>query len=228
MGLVKSHPMVGTKAQAVACLSAALLLACLSHLAIPAAHQAGLLTDGPPIRLAGGQLLSPVNTASTQPTLIWNGLPERYKFDPFTDEEVESHTKNGADPFGPKGQYGTWMGIQGDTINSFGCGPKGPQDCFVGTTPSEHWARRPQSGGWGSTRMMKQRRLGSLRQLSGTQRKGVVGGERSRSTPQQKLPASGLSPQEFAQAQGMIMAMKKLKVRSIHSWSCLYCFCSSY
>ena len=35
------------------------------------------------------------------------------------------------------------MGIQGDTINGFGCGPKGPHDCFVGTTPGEHWARRP-------------------------------------------------------------------------------------
>ena len=221
--------MVGTKAQAVACLSAALLLACLSHLAVPAAYQAGLLSGGPPIRLAGGQLLSPVNTASTQPTLIWNGLPERYKFDPFTDEEVESHTKNGADPFGPKGQYGMWMGIQGDTINSFGCGPNGPKDCFVGTTPSEHWAQRPQFGGWVSTRMMKQRRLGSLRQLSrGTQRNGAVGGERSRSTPQQSLPASGLSPQEFAHAQGIIMAMKKLKVRSILSWPCMHCFCSSY
>jgi len=32
---------------------------------------------------------------------------------------------------------------QGDTINNFGCGPKGPTDCFVGTTPGEHWARRP-------------------------------------------------------------------------------------
>lgn len=47
------------------------------------------------------------------------------------------------DPFGPKGQFGMWMGIQGDTINNFGCGPKGPMDCSVGTTPGEHWARRP-------------------------------------------------------------------------------------
>jgi hypothetical protein len=40
-------------------------------------------------------------------------------------------------------QFGMWMGIQGDTINGFGCGPKGPMDCSVGTTPGEHWARRP-------------------------------------------------------------------------------------
>mmetsp|Transcript_1203 Transcript_1203/g.2015 ORF Transcript_1203/g.2015 Transcript_1203/m.2015 type:complete len:87 (+) Transcript_1203:3-263(+) len=35
------------------------------------------------------------------------------------------------------------MGIQGDTNNSFGCGPNGPMDCSVGTTPGEHWIRRP-------------------------------------------------------------------------------------
>ena len=90
-------------------------------------------------------VLSPVFSENTEPTLVWNGLPENYKFDPFRDEEVEPHTKNGKDPFGPKGQYGMWMGIQGDTINGFGCGPKGPMDCFVGTTPSEHWARGRKS-----------------------------------------------------------------------------------
>jgi len=36
-----------------------------------------------------------------------------------------------------------WMAIQGDTKNSFGCGPNGPMDCSVGTTPGEHWIRRP-------------------------------------------------------------------------------------
>jgi hypothetical protein len=47
---------------------------------------------------------------------------------------------------GEQGQYGMWMGIQGDTINGFGCGPKGPSDCSVGTTPGEHWARRGRAG----------------------------------------------------------------------------------
>ena len=88
------------------------------------------------------QQLSPVYSENTEPTLVWNGLPENYKFDPFRDEEVEPHTKNGKDPFGPKGQYGMWMGIQPDTEERrFGCGPGGPMDCFVGTTPSEHWVR---------------------------------------------------------------------------------------
>ena len=87
-------------------------------------------------------VLSPVFSENTEPTLVWNGLPENYKFDPFRDEEVEPHTKNGKDPFGPKGQYGMWMGIQPDTEERrFGCGPGGPMDCFVGTTPSEHWVR---------------------------------------------------------------------------------------
>ena len=49
-----------------------------------------------------------------------------------------------------------WMGIQGDTINGFGCGPKGPHDCSVGTTPGEHWARRGREGN------MKQQQLAAL------------------------------------------------------------------
>ena len=55
-----------------------------------------------------------------------------------------------------QGQYGMWMGIQGDTINGFGCGPKGPSDCSVGTTPGEHWARRGREGN------MKQQQLAAL------------------------------------------------------------------
>jgi len=31
-------------------------------------------------------------------------------------------TQDNKDPFGPKGQYGMWMGIQGDTMNNWGCG----------------------------------------------------------------------------------------------------------
>jgi len=91
------------------------------------------------------QQLSPLFTENTVPTLEWNGLPEGAKNDVFADSEhpEEYNTKDGADAFGPKGQYGMWMGISGQTKNSFGCGPKGPMDCSVGTTPSQHWARRP-------------------------------------------------------------------------------------
>jgi hypothetical protein len=91
------------------------------------------------------QKLSPVYTPSTQPNLVWNGLPEHKKNDIWLDSEHpdDRYTKYGLDPWGPNGQFGLWMGIQGDTINNFGCGPKGPEDCFVGTTPGEHWARRP-------------------------------------------------------------------------------------
>ena len=49
----------------------------------------------------------------------------------------------GSPLMGVQGQYGMWMGISGQTKNSFGCGPKGPMDCSVGTSPSQHWARRP-------------------------------------------------------------------------------------
>ena len=31
------------------------------------------------------------------------------------------------------------MGIQDNTINGWGCGPNGPLDCTVGTTPSQHF-----------------------------------------------------------------------------------------
>jgi len=93
-------------------------------------------------------VLSPLFTPNTKITLQWNGLPEDYKFDPFVDSEHtdDYHTKDNKDAWGPKGQYGMWMGIQGDTINGFGCGPKGPSDCSVGTTPGEHWARRGRAG----------------------------------------------------------------------------------
>jgi len=89
--------------------------------------------------------LSPVYSPNTRPDLVWNGLPENHKNDLFRDSEHadDLYTKGNLDPFGPKGQYGMWMGIQGDTINNFGCGPNGPMDCQVGTTPGEHWARRP-------------------------------------------------------------------------------------
>jgi len=91
------------------------------------------------------QKLSPVYTPNTKPTLQWNGLPEHHKNDLWRDSEHmdDYYTKDNLDPFGAKGQYGMWMGIQGDTINGFGCGPGGPADCTVGTTPGEHWARRP-------------------------------------------------------------------------------------
>ena len=63
--------------------------------------------------------------------------------------------------FYEQGQYGMWMGIQGDTINGFGCGPKGPTDCSVGTTPGEHWARRGRQGN------MKQQQLAAVHTTKG-------------------------------------------------------------
>ena len=47
---------------------------------------------------------------------------------------------------GTQGQYGYYMGIQENTINDWGCGPGGPLDCTVGTTPSQHFARRRAAG----------------------------------------------------------------------------------
>jgi len=122
---------------------ASALAACIGLVATPSADKT---------------VLSPVYTSTTHPTLQWNGLPEGYKFDPFADSEHtdDYHTKDNKDAWGPKGQYGMWMGIQGDTINSFGCGPKGPSDCSVGTTPGEHWARRGRMGN------MKQQQLAAL------------------------------------------------------------------
>jgi len=94
-------------------------------------------------KLAGvqKQQLSPMYTASTKPTMQWNGLPEGYHFHPFIDLE---HTDdwNSAEPFGSEGQYGMWQGIQANTINDYGCGPNGPMDCSVGTTPDQHYARK--------------------------------------------------------------------------------------
>ena len=94
-------------------------------------------------------ILSPVYTANTKPDLAWNGLPEKYQGNPVfedMDHTDDHYTKDNKDPFGPKGQYGMWMNIQGDTINSFGCGPKGPMECFTGTTPGQHWANRETRG----------------------------------------------------------------------------------
>ncbi len=41
-----------------------------------------------------------------------------------------------------QGQYGYYMGIQDNTINNWGCGPGGPLDCTVGTTPSQHFSSK--------------------------------------------------------------------------------------
>ena len=54
-----------------------------------------------------------------------------------------------ADPFNSKGQYGYYMGINDGTrypCASWGCGPNGPNDCSVGTTPGQHWAKQAQRG----------------------------------------------------------------------------------
>ena len=50
------------------------------------------------------QKLSPVYTPNTRPTLQWNGLPEKYKFDPFVDSEHtdDYYTKDNKDAWGPK------------------------------------------------------------------------------------------------------------------------------
>ena len=49
-------------------------------------------------------MLSPVYTPNTKPTLQWNGLPEKYKFDPFVDSEHtdDYYTKDNKDAWGPK------------------------------------------------------------------------------------------------------------------------------
>merc|ERR1712216_949035 len=107
---------------------------------------------------ASTQKLSPVYTAYTKPDLAWNGLPEKYQGNPVfedMDHTDDHYTKDNKDPFGPKGQYGMWMNIQGDTINSFGCGPKGPMECFTGTTPGQHWAQNGRNG------LFKQQQLAS-------------------------------------------------------------------
>lgn len=93
----------------------------------------------------GVQMLSPLYTKNTQPTRSWNGLPEGYKFDPYLDLE-HPFDRVSADPWSGEGQYGHYMGIQGNTINDWGCGPDGPLSCTVGTTPSEHYARRRAAG----------------------------------------------------------------------------------
>jgi len=83
--------------------------------------------------------LSPMYTKDTHPTEKWNGLPEGFHFHPFIDlEHTDDWTT--AEPFSSKGQFGMWQGIQEDTINDYGCGPDGPMDCNVGTSPSQHWA----------------------------------------------------------------------------------------
>jgi len=97
------------------------------------------------------QSLAPVPTGNTRPTETWNGLPEGYKFSPFLDMEHNDRT-DAINPWSEHGQYGVYMGINDATINGFGCGPAGPLDCNVGTSPSQHFkvsegqrllARRP-------------------------------------------------------------------------------------
>mmetsp|Transcript_7600 Transcript_7600/g.12058 ORF Transcript_7600/g.12058 Transcript_7600/m.12058 type:complete len:116 (+) Transcript_7600:798-1145(+) len=72
-------------------------------------------------------------------TPIWNGLPENYHNDPFAENPAERVTGN---PWGANGQYGVYQNINSGTINGYGCGPAGPLDCTVGTTPSQHWGRK--------------------------------------------------------------------------------------
>eukprot|EP00282_Hemiselmis_andersenii_P037424 CAMPEP_0169441424 /NCGR_PEP_ID=MMETSP1042-20121227/8261_1 /TAXON_ID=464988 /ORGANISM="Hemiselmis andersenii, Strain CCMP1180" /LENGTH=140 /DNA_ID=CAMNT_0009552477 /DNA_START=21 /DNA_END=443 /DNA_ORIENTATION=+ len=82
--------------------------------------------------------LAPVPTGNTRPSETWNGLPEGYRFSPFLDMEHNDRT-DGIDPWSEHGQYGVYMGMNDATINGFGCGPAGPLDCNVGTSPSQHF-----------------------------------------------------------------------------------------
>mmetsp|Transcript_7575 Transcript_7575/g.14841 ORF Transcript_7575/g.14841 Transcript_7575/m.14841 type:complete len:158 (-) Transcript_7575:138-611(-) len=72
--------------------------------------------------------------------LKWNGLPENYHNNPFAENPAEQVS---GDPWGASGQYGMWQGYREDTINDYGCGPYGPINCQVGTTPEQHWAVVP-------------------------------------------------------------------------------------
>jgi len=84
------------------------------------------------------QSLAPVPGPNTRPSMTWNGMPEQYKFSPFTDMEHNDRT-DAINPWSEHGQYGTYMSINDATINGFGCGPAGPLDCNVGTSPSQHF-----------------------------------------------------------------------------------------
>ena len=62
-------------------------------------------------------VLSPIYTPNTKPTLQWNGLPEKYKFDPFVDSEHtdDYYTKDNKDAWGPKVGAGRgWAGASGE------------------------------------------------------------------------------------------------------------------
>ena len=48
------------------------------------------------------QILSPLPTANTAPTLGWNGLPEGYKFDPYLDLEHPFDRVGSNDPWSPE------------------------------------------------------------------------------------------------------------------------------
>lgn len=56
---------------------------------------------------SGTTVLSPIYTPTTKPNLVWNGLPENYKFDPFVDSEHtdDYYTKDNMDAWGPKVSY---------------------------------------------------------------------------------------------------------------------------
>ena len=48
------------------------------------------------------QMLSPLPTKETAPTLGWNGLPEGYKFDPFLDLEHPFDRVGSNNPWSPE------------------------------------------------------------------------------------------------------------------------------
>ena len=89
------------------------------------------------------QSLAAATKQKLAPTDTWIGHTlnsQGYKFDPFGDHN--DRTPGKAEPWSEHGQYGAYMHINDATINGFGCGPNGPSDCDVGTSPSQHFARR--------------------------------------------------------------------------------------
>ncbi len=48
------------------------------------------------------QILSPLPSATTAPTLGWNGLPEGYKFDPYLDLEHPFDRVGSNNPWSPE------------------------------------------------------------------------------------------------------------------------------
>ena len=99
-----------------------------------------------------------------------------------------------------QGQYGAYMHINDATINGFGCGPKGPMDCSVGTTPSQHFAR-------GKRVAARQQKL-----LVGSVQVRMDGDDRDSHKLLQPKPAPGIG-NEAASHGGQFFSQKGKKVQ---------------